>query len=281
RGPDELLFSGVSNKPFTMDKSTQDTDNENERKKFKRDRLSRSPSRVLHLHQVASDATEEEVISLGHPFGKVTNLLMLKGRNQALLEMASEEVAIAMVNYYALAIPHIRGQPVYIQYSHYSELKTDNLPDQARAQAALKAQNTAQPGVVAVRRAIAAEGGLVPCQGSVLRIVVENLFYFVGLEVLHQIFSKFGLVLKIVTFSRNNQFQALLEYGDPMNAYRAKMALDGQSIYSGCCTLRIDFSKISRLKVKYNNEKSRDFTRFDLPPGDSESFMEPSIRAAF
>ena len=38
-----------------------------------------------------------------------------------------------------------------------------------------------------------------------------------------QIFSKFGSVMKIVTFTKNNQFQALLQYADSMNAYHAKM----------------------------------------------------------
>lgn len=52
-------------------------------------------------------------------------------------------------------------------------------------------------------------------------------------------------------------------------------SLDGQNIYNGCCTLRIDFSKLSALNVKYNNDKSRDFTRADLPTGE----LDPS--AAF
>lgn len=38
-----------------------------------------------------------------------------------------------------------------------------------------------------------------------------------------QIFSKFGAVLKIITFTKNNQFQALLQYGDPVNAQQAKL----------------------------------------------------------
>lgn len=54
-------------------------------------------------------------------------------------------------------------------------------------------------------------------------------------------------------------------------------ALDGQSIYTACCTLRIDFSKLASLKVKYNNEKSRDFTRLDLPSGDSQLPLEPCV----
>lgn len=38
-----------------------------------------------------------------------------------------------------------------------------------------------------------------------------------------QIFSKFGTVLKIITFTKNNQFQALIQYADAMTAQHAKM----------------------------------------------------------
>lgn len=51
-------------------------------------------------------------------------------------------------------------------------------------------------------------------------------------------------------------------------------ALDGQNIYNGCCTLRISFSKLTSLNVKYNNDKSRDYTRPDLPTGDSQPTLE-------
>lgn len=45
--------------------------------------------------------------------------------------MASEEAAVTMVNYYTPVTPHLRSQPVFIQYSNHRELKTDNLPNQA------------------------------------------------------------------------------------------------------------------------------------------------------
>ncbi|XP_034751699.1 polypyrimidine tract-binding protein 1-like [Etheostoma cragini] len=86
-----------------------------------------------------------------------------------------------------------------------------------------------------------------------------------------QIFSKFGSVMKIITFTRNNQFQALLQFSDTVHAQHAKASLDGQNIYNSCCTLRIDFSKLSALNVKYNNDKSRDFTRGDLPSGEMDA----------
>ena len=50
-------------------------------------------------------------------------------------------------------------------------------------------------------------------------------------------------------------------------AQNAKNALNGQNIYNGCCTLQIDFSKLNSLEVKFNNEKSRDYTNLLLPSG--------------
>ncbi|KAJ7417548.1 hypothetical protein WISP_64114 [Willisornis vidua] len=317
---------------------------DNEKKKIKGDKSPCSPSRVLHIRRIPSDVTGREIVSLGLPFGKVTNVLMLKEKGQALLEMATIEDAVSMMTYYASAPPHLHSGPVYIQYSNYKELKTDNLHNQARHQAALQDVNAVQHGSLAVTGAPAAEGGHLPAQGSVLRIIVENVFYPITLEMLYQkdkkesprnyrpislasvpgeimekilrgtektaqdnavighcqhdfmrrkscllnlisfydrIFSKFGYVLKIVMFNKSNKFQALLQYSDATNASYAKTSLDGQSIYTGCCTLRIDFSKLTSLKIKYNNNKSRDFTCTDLPFGDGQRALDSSLAAAF
>lgn len=42
---------------------------------------------------------------------------------------------------------------------------------------------------------------------TVLRVIVESLMYPVSLDILHQIFQRYGKVLKIVTFTKNNSFQ--------------------------------------------------------------------------
>ncbi|KAL4593249.1 polypyrimidine tract-binding protein 2-like, partial [Arapaima gigas] len=107
------------------------------------------------------------------------------------------------------------------------------------------------------------------------------MFYPVTLDVLQQIFSKFGTVMKIITFTKNNQFQALLQFSDPVNAQQAKLSLDGQNIYNACCTLRIDFSKLVNLNVKYNNDKSRDYTRPELPAGDGQPAVDSSGASGF
>uniref|UniRef100_F6YXS8 Polypyrimidine tract-binding protein 1 n=1 Tax=Xenopus tropicalis TaxID=8364 RepID=F6YXS8_XENTR len=285
RGSDEL-FSCVTNGPFIMSNATAGENlygsNGNDSKKFKGDSRSVAVgSRVIHVRKLPGDVTEAEVISLGLPFGKVTNLLMLKGKNQAFLEMNTEEAANTMINYYTNVAPVLRSQPIYIQYSNHKELKTDNSPNQARAQAALQAVNSVVSGTTALSASAAAvdAGMAMSGQSPVLRIIVENLFYPVTLDVLQQIFSKFGTVLKIITFTKNNQFQALLQYGDPVSAQHAKLSLDGQNIYNACCTLRIDFSKLTSLNVKYNNDKSRDYTRPDLPSGDGQPSLDQTIAA--
>ncbi|XP_012692467.1 polypyrimidine tract-binding protein 1a isoform X2 [Clupea harengus] len=274
RGSDALFSSCISNGPYIM---TSGAANGNDSKKFKGDiRSPGIPSRVIHVRKLPNDINEAEVISLGLPFGKVTNLLMLKGKNQAFLEMNTEECAQTMVSYYSSVTPVIRNHPIFMQYSNHKELKTDNSPNQVRAQAALQAVNAVQTGSMPM-------GGVMDNAGSqspVLRLIVENLFYPVTLDVLHQIFSKFGTVLKIITFTKNNQFQALVQYADGMTAQHAKMSLDGQNIYNACCTLRVSFSKLTSLNVKYNNDKSRDYTRPDLPTGDSQPPMDHQAMAA-
>ncbi|CAL8314497.1 polypyrimidine tract-binding protein 2 [Gadus morhua] len=259
RGSDELNMYSSSSSPTSMTANGSDS---------KKQRLEESPpSRVLHIRKLPSEVSETEVIALGLPFGKVTNILMLKGKNQAFLELGTEEAAITMVNYYAAVTPQVRNTPVFIQYSNHKELKTDSALNQ-RAQAVLQAVSAVQDG-----SSPSSDPGvldLAPPPSPVLRIIIDNMFYPVTLDVLQQIFSKFGTVMKIITFTKNNQFQALLQFSDPVNAQQAKLSLDGQNIYNSCCTLRIDFSKLVSLNVKYNNDKSRDYTRPDLPSGDGD-----------
>uniref|UniRef100_A0A8C6H9Y6 RRM domain-containing protein n=1 Tax=Mus spicilegus TaxID=10103 RepID=A0A8C6H9Y6_MUSSI len=161
------------------------------------------------------------------------------------------ESAKAMVNYYTWMTPVLRGQPVHIQaYTpHCKELRVSNTPSQVAA---------------------LSQVGALSREGTVLRILVDNFFYRVTLEVLHQLFSRFGTVLKIITYTKNNRFQALLQYAHSMSAKCAKLCLDGQNIYDACCTLRISFSGLTNLIVKYNNDESRDYTRPDLPSDESQ-----------
>lgn len=46
-------------------------------------------------------------------------------------------------------------------------------------------------------------------------------------------------------------------------------------MFANCCVLRIDFSKMISINVKYNNDKSRDFTNPDLPSGEENAPQQP------
>lgn len=104
-----------------------------------------------------------------------------------------------------------------------------------------------------------AEGG----SNHVLRVVVENMTYPTTLEVLTHLFSQFGNVLKVITFTKNSecalhctfatvfsdQFQALIQMDCESNAQAAKLSLDGKNVYTNCCTLRYLYLLVSILTL--------------------------------
>uniref|UniRef100_A0A0V0HMQ6 Putative ovule protein n=1 Tax=Solanum chacoense TaxID=4108 RepID=A0A0V0HMQ6_SOLCH len=89
-------------------------------------RYTQPPSKVLHLRNLPWECTEEELIELGKPFGKVVNTKCNVGanRNQAFIEFAELNQAIAMISYYASSSEpaQVRGKTVYLQYSNRQEI---------------------------------------------------------------------------------------------------------------------------------------------------------------
>lgn len=80
---------------------------------------------MIHIRNIPNESSETEVIQLGVAFGRVTNVLVLKGKNQAFLEMADEVSAAAIVACFNTNPPLVRGRTVYVQFSNHRELKTD------------------------------------------------------------------------------------------------------------------------------------------------------------
>jgi len=129
--------------------------------------------------------------------------------------MEDVDSAAGMVSYFTGCSAVLRDRYVHVQFSKHKELKTDTTNSNARAsaQAALQAAQvlTKVPdsdkeradGIVQSSETSGAGGG----PNTILLVVIENLVYPVTLDVIHQIFSKFGNVLKIITFTKNNTFQ--------------------------------------------------------------------------
>ncbi|XP_018317102.1 polypyrimidine tract-binding protein 1 isoform X2 [Mycetomoellerius zeteki] len=277
RGSDELLSQSgaVSNGASMSPQPHHAADNNNDAKKVKLDKShSGKPSRVIHIRNIPNEVTEAEIIHLGLPFGRVTNVLVLKGKNQAFLEMGDENAAATMVNYYATGVAQLRGRAVYVQFSNHRELKTDqthsnNAVSSPTNDVANTSENSNSQVAIAGQNQVSGPGETQGGPNTVLRVIVEHLLYPITLDILYQIFTRYGKVLKIVTFTKNSSFQALIQYADMLSAQTAKFSLDGQNVYNSCCTLRIDYSKMQNLNVKYNNDKSRDYTNPNLPTGDA------------
>ncbi|XP_052742881.1 heterogeneous nuclear ribonucleoprotein L isoform X6 [Bicyclus anynana] len=93
----------------------------------------------------------------------------------------------------------------------------------------------------------------------ILLYTIINPAYPITVDVIHTISTPHGLVQRIVVFKKNG-VQAMVEFESIESATRAKEALHGCDIYSGCCTLKIEFAKPERLNVFKNDQDSWDYT---------------------
>lgn len=93
----------------------------------------------------------------------------------------------------------------------------------------------------------------------ILLYTIINPAYPITVDVIHTISNPHGQVQRIVVFKKNG-VQAMVEFESVESATRAKEALHGCDIYSGCCTLKIEFAKPERLNVFKNDQDSWDYT---------------------
>ncbi|XP_014785757.1 polypyrimidine tract-binding protein 2 isoform X4 [Octopus bimaculoides] len=277
RGSEELMShspmvtNGTGMSPHHVDSA----DMNNDAKKVKLEQSQAATvSKVVHLRGLPIEASDQDVIPLGIPFGRITNFLLLKQKNQAFMEFSDERQAESMVLYYTNDKPRVRNKDVYVQFSNHKELKID---------VAHPYQNTNTQAALQAAQAIM--GSPEEMNKTILRVIIDNMVFQINIDILYQIFCKFGTIQKIITFTKNNTYQAVIQFSDPVSARSARMTLDGQNIYNGCCTMRIDYSKMTSLNVKYNNEKSRDYTNPSLPAGDASvdqalTFAVPGLGTA-
>ncbi|KAL3841303.1 hypothetical protein ACJIZ3_025894 [Penstemon smallii] len=205
------------------------------------------PSKVIHVRNVGHEISENDLLQLFQPFGVITKLVMLRAKNQALLQMQDVPSAVNALQFYTNVQPSIRGRNVYIQFSSHQELTTMDQNAQARGD---------EPN-------------------RILLVTIHHMLYPITVEVLHQVFSPHGFVEKIVTFQKSAGFQALIQYQLQQSAISARNSLQGRNIYDGCCQLDIQFSNLDELQVNYNNERSRDFTNPSLPSEQKGKLSQP------
>lgn len=94
---------------------------------------------------------------------------------------------------------------------------------------------------------------------KVILLTVLNAEYPIDVPVVSKVCAPIGGVQKIVIFRRGQIIHAMVEFDCIEQASKAKRNLHGCDIYSGCCTLKVEFSKVESLDVKKNDDLTWDF----------------------
>ncbi|WVZ15389.1 hypothetical protein V8G54_012955 [Vigna mungo] len=210
-------------------------------------------SKVVHFRNLPEQCSHEDLIELCSPFGKVVNLLCNVGpnKNQGFAEFEDINEAISMVSNYASSPDRVQlhGRYIYVQYSD-------------------------RPEIVVTRFA----------KGNILLVTMEDVKAGdVSIDSMRSVFSEYGFVQKISTFEKNAGFQALIQFADIESASSAKEALDGEKIPRHAellhfvfnlsllpdrisdCNFRIAYSGHRDLNIKFQSNRSRDYTDATLP----------------
>lgn len=164
--------------------------------------------------------------------------------------------------------PTIRNKRVYWQYSEREHVE---------AKTAVYVTDNRVTGQT--------QGGLDPSLPTTVLLSITEVSIPVSLEAVHQIGSPFGSILRIITFNKGSDYQALLEYATSEEANAARLGLDGKDVYEGCCHIRANFSNKNTLVVKQNDNRSWDYTLGQRGPGQSfapmGAFAQPLYYGGF
>jgi polypyrimidine tract-binding protein 2 len=66
------------------------------------------PSKVLHIRNVGPEISEHDLRQLAQSFGNAQKIVMLRAKNQALLQMQDVPSAINVMQYYSTVQPSVR-----------------------------------------------------------------------------------------------------------------------------------------------------------------------------
>lgn len=187
------------------------------------------PTRVLYVRNIPDSVTDSELIQYCSPFGRVTGTLILKEKGHGFIEFDDIESAAAACAYFQQNPLVLHGFLIEFTFSQRQEITPRKDPD-------------ANP------------------PNRIILLTVTNIMYPVTVDVLSQVFAKYGGMEKVIIFNRGNAIQALVQLRDIATASTCRSQLDGQNIYAGCNSLKVQYSSLNELEVKQNNDRMFDFT---------------------
>ncbi|XP_056423416.1 heterogeneous nuclear ribonucleoprotein L-like isoform X2 [Hyla sarda] len=190
-------------------------------------------SPVVHVRGLCESVVEADLVEALSKFGTISYVVMMPFKRQALVEFEDTEFSKKCVTFAIEEPVYIAGQQAYFNYSTSNRIT--------------RPANTEDPS-----------GG-----NKVLLLSIHNPLYPITVDVLHSVCNPVGKVERIVIFKRN-AIKAMVEFETVLSAQKAKAALNGADIYAGCCTLKIEYAKPTRLNVHRNNNDTWDYSKPNL-----------------
>ncbi|XP_051237265.1 heterogeneous nuclear ribonucleoprotein L-like isoform X2 [Dicentrarchus labrax] len=188
------------------------------------------PSPVVHVRGLCDAVVEADLVEALDKFGNICYVMMMPFKRQALVEFDSVESAERCVSCGTREAVCIAEQQAFFNFSTSQRITRPTNSDD-------------------------------PTSGNkVLLLSIQNPLYPITTDVLYTVCNPIGNVLRIVIFKRNG-IQAMVEFESVEDAQKAKLALNGADIYSGCCTLKIEYARPNRLNVVRNDNSSWDYTK--------------------
>ena len=188
------------------------------------------PARVIHMRNVTPEVSQLSIQNLVASFGRIRNIVMLRQKNQALVEMETLQSAQQMVDFFKdPGYAEIDGRRVYLRYSLHNELTASVHTSKALLVSMFNTQYD-----------VSAAAQITPM-------------------IVYQIFGNYGQVEKIVVLPKNessaqnhNRVQALVQFETKETAETVKNMLQGQPVTLGdtiTFTLDIQFSRMEEIKT--------------------------------
>ncbi|XP_031157031.1 heterogeneous nuclear ribonucleoprotein L-like isoform X3 [Sander lucioperca] len=189
-----------------------------------------APSPVVHVRGLCDAVVEADLVEALGKFGNICYVMMMPFKRQALVEFDCVQSAGRCVTRGTREAVCIAERQAFFNFSTSQRIS--------------RPTNTDDP----------ASGN------KVLLLSIQNPLYPITTDVLYNVCNPIVNVVRIVIFKRNG-IQAMVEFGSMEDAQKAKLALNGADIYSGCCTLKIEYARPNRLNVLRNDNSSWDYTK--------------------
>uniref|UniRef100_A0A158QHT0 RRM domain-containing protein n=1 Tax=Rodentolepis nana TaxID=102285 RepID=A0A158QHT0_RODNA len=199
------------------------------------------PSPVVHITDLPEHTLEIDLEKLFDRFGHIVEIIMLPNKRQSLIEFKDQNDADRVVQRSENFPFMVGNQRLRLSYSTSKRLTIRGRLDDSAM------QNDRSS----------------PQENNILLLTIYNAQYPITVDIIHQVTSRHGKVLRIVIF-RKTGVQAMVEFESIEDARETKRHINGADIYSGCCSIKVEYAKQTRLKVVRNCLDSWDYENPNL-----------------